>query len=115
VENGLAARKDLFLQTKFTFRPGQDDRLPYDPQASIPVQVEQSFTNSLEHLGVEVIDSYLLHGPTQRAGLARADWEAWRAMEAIHDSGRARMLGVSNFTLEQLQRLCQQARVRPRF
>jgi diketogulonate reductase-like aldo/keto reductase len=36
-------------------------------------------------------------------------------MEALHDSGRARLLGVSNFTLEQLQRLCEQARVPPRF
>ena len=36
-------------------------------------------------------------------------------MEAIHESGRARLLGISNVTLEQLQGLCQQARVRPRF
>ena len=36
-------------------------------------------------------------------------------MEALHDSGRARLLGVSNVTLEQLQRLCDQARVWPRF
>ena len=115
VASGLVAREDLFLQTKFTFRPGQDDRLPYDPEAPIPLQVEQSFAGSLEHLGVAVIDSYLLHGPTRRVGLAPADWEAWRAMEAIHDSGRARLLGVSNFTLEQLQLLCRQARVRPRF
>jgi len=115
VESGLVARDDLFLQTKFTFRGGQDERLPYDPKAPIRTQVEQSFASSLEHLHVEVIDSYLLHGPTQRAGLAAADWEAWRAMEAIHDSGQARLLGVSNVALEQLQRLCQQARVRPRF
>jgi diketogulonate reductase-like aldo/keto reductase len=47
-----------------------------------------------------VIDSYQLHGPTQRAGLAAADWEAWRAMEAIHDSGGARRIGVSNVSLE---------------
>jgi diketogulonate reductase-like aldo/keto reductase len=113
--SGLLARDDLFLQTKFTFRRGQDDRLPYDPEAPVLIQVEQSFASSLEHLGTEVIDSYLLHGPTQRVGLAPADWEAWRAMEAIHDSGRARLLGVSNVTLEQLQSLCQQARVRPRF
>jgi diketogulonate reductase-like aldo/keto reductase len=115
VASGLVAREELFLQTKFTFRRGQDDRLPYDPGASIPIQVEQSFASSLEHLGTDVIDSYLLHGPTQRFGLAPADWAAWRAMEAIHDSGRARLLGVCNVTLEQLQRLCQQARVRPRF
>jgi diketogulonate reductase-like aldo/keto reductase len=115
VAGGLVGRRDLFLQTKFTFRPGQDHRLPYDPAAPIPVQVGQSFASSLAHLGTEVIDSYLLHGPSQRAGLARADWEAWRAMEALHDSGRARLLGVSNVTLDQLQTLCRQARVRPAF
>lgn len=115
VTNGRVARNDLFLQTKFTFRRGQDHRLPYDPSAPIAAQVEQSFASSLEHLGTTVIDSYLLHGPTQRDGLAATDWEAWRAMEAIHDSGRARLLGISNVTLEQLQLLCQKARVRPRF
>ena len=114
VASGLVARDDLFLQTKFTFRNGQDHRLPYDPNASLPIQVEQSFASSLEHLGTAVVDCYLLHGPTQRVGLAAADWQAWRALEAIHDSGRARLLGVSNVTLEQLQQLWQQARVRPR-
>jgi hypothetical protein len=43
--------------------------------------------------------------PTQRAGLASADWEAWRAMEAICDSGRARLLGINNVSLEQLELL----------
>ncbi len=111
---GVAAREELFLQTKFTFRGGQDHRLPYDPKAPIATQVEQSFASSLAHLGVPVIDSYLLHGPSQQAGLGPDDWEAWRAMEAIHQSGRARLLGVSNVTLEQLQRFCRQARIPPR-
>jgi len=109
------ARDDLFLQTKFTFRRGQDHRLPYDPKAPIAIQVEQSFASSLEHLGVDVVDSYLLHGPTQGTGLTQADWEAWRAMEAIHASGRARLLGVSNFAVTQLESLFREARVRPRF
>jgi diketogulonate reductase-like aldo/keto reductase len=98
-----------------TFRSGQDHRLPYNPAASVVSQVEQSFASSLEHLGTEFIDSYVLHGPTQRSGLAPDDWAAWHAMEAIHDSGRARLLGISNVTLEQLQSLSQHARVRPRF
>jgi diketogulonate reductase-like aldo/keto reductase len=115
ITGGLVTRLDLFLQTKFTFRPGQDDRLPYDPAAPVARQVEQSFASSLDHLGVETIDSYLLHGPSTRVGLAPDDWEAWQAIEAIHDSGRARMIGVSNVTLQQLELLCQQARIRPSF
>lgn len=115
IAGNLVSRDDLFLQTKFTFRPGQDHRLPYDPQAPICVQVEQSFARSLEHLRVERIDSYLLHGPMLRNGLTSDDWEAWQAMEAIYDSGRTRFLGVSNVPLEQLQAFCRQARVRPQF
>lgn len=108
-------RKDLFLQTKFTFQRGQDERLPYDPNASIAVQVVQSFASSLEHLGVKTIDSYLLHGPTRGVGLDHADWEAWRVMEALYECGQARFIGVSNFSLEQLQLLCREAMVQPRF
>src|SRR5262245_36361026 len=63
VANGVLVRDDLFLQSKFTFRRGQDHRLPYDPAAPVRVQVGQSFVNSLEHLGTDRIDSYLLHGP----------------------------------------------------
>jgi diketogulonate reductase-like aldo/keto reductase len=114
VASGFVARDDLFLQTKFTFRSGQDHRLPYDPNAPVRTQVEQSFASSLEHLGTKIIDAYLLHGPTMSTGLGPADWEAWREMEDVHDSGRARLLGVSNVSLEQLQCLCQGARIRPR-
>jgi diketogulonate reductase-like aldo/keto reductase len=115
VAGGVVARGELFLQTKFTFQRSQDHRLPYDPHAPVRTQVEQSFASSQEHLGVEVIDSYLLHGPSQRDGLGPDDWAAWRTMEAMHGDGRALLLGVSNFSLRQLQQLCGQARVRPRF
>jgi diketogulonate reductase-like aldo/keto reductase len=115
IAGGQLARDDLFLQTKFTFRRGQDHRLPYDPQAPIAAQVAQSCASSLEHLGVEAVDSYVLHGPTLRAGLVVADWEAWRAMESLHASGRVRLLGVSNVSLEQLESLARGARVKPRF
>src|SRR5947208_17033364 len=55
IRGGLVARDDLFLQTKFTFRDGQDHRLPYDPNVPMGTQVEQSFASSLEHLGTDVI------------------------------------------------------------
>ena len=47
IASGLVVRDDLFVQTKFTFRRGQDHRLPYDPDAPIATQVEQSFASSL--------------------------------------------------------------------
>ena len=114
IGKGIVIRDDLFLQSKFTFRRGQDHRLPYDPEASIAIQVEQSLASSLKHLGTERIDSFLLHGPENSVGLTSNDWAAWRAMEAIHDSGRARIIGISNVTLDQLRCLLQESRVRPR-
>ncbi|HEY8944191.1 MAG TPA: aldo/keto reductase [Polyangiaceae bacterium] len=112
---GSVRRNALFLQTKFTFAAGQDHRLPYDAGASVATQVQQSFASSLEHLGTETVDSYLLHGPSVRHGLARDDWEAWRAMEALASDGKARSLGVSNVSVEQLEELFGGATVKPRF
>ena len=115
IKSGLVVREDLFLQTKFTFVRGQDHILPYDPAASIAVQVQQSFESSLEHLGVEYIDSYILHGPSSNFGLTADDWAAWQAMEDLYHAGRIRCLGISNVTLQQLQLLLAKARVPPRF
>lgn len=108
-------RAELFLQTKFTFQEGQDARLPYDPKAPIADQVVQSFASSQEHLRTDVIDSYVLHGPSRRFGLGDEDWAAWRAMEGIHASGRARALGVSNVSVDQLAALLEGAKVAPAF
>jgi diketogulonate reductase-like aldo/keto reductase len=112
---GIVARDDLFVQTKFTFAAGQDYRLPYDPAAAIETQVRQSLASSQEHLRREAIDSFVLHGPTTHHGLAAADWEAWRAMEALHQEGKVLHLGVSNVSLPQLQSLFSEARVAPSF
>jgi diketogulonate reductase-like aldo/keto reductase len=114
VAGWAVGRDGLFLQTKFTFRRGQDHRLPYDPAAPIADQVGQSFASSLGHLGTDRIDSFVLHGPTRSVGLAAADREAWRAMEALHAAGRAGLLGVSNVGLDQLGLLWDGAAVRPR-
>lgn len=115
IERGVVTRDELFLQTKFTFQAGQDHRLPYDPKAPIATQVDQSLNSSLEQLRTDRVDSFILHGPSQPMGLGPLDWEAWRAMETAHHDGRARLLGVSNVDLDQLQQLCERARVRPRF
>jgi diketogulonate reductase-like aldo/keto reductase len=115
IADGLLCRDELFLQTKFTYITGQNHRLPYDPSADLPTQVRQSFASSLEHLQVQTLDAYVLHGPSQRFGLGRADIEVWRAMEELHAGRRTRFLGVSNVGLDQLEALCAIAAVPPAF
>ena len=115
IDRGTVSRDDLFLQTKFTHLDGQDHRLPYEADAAVRDQVHQSFAKSLEHLRTDRIDSYVLHGPSQRVGLAAQDWEAWTAMEEVHEQGAIGVLGVSNFSAEQLDILLAEANVRPSF
>jgi len=112
---GSVTRGGLFLQSKFTFRGGQDQRLPYDPHASVAEQVRQSFASSLEHFNTSYLDSFVLHGPSSREGLQAADVEAWRAMEALVASGQTRFIGISNVSLAQLRELLRLATVPPRF
>ena len=102
---GVVTRDQLFLQTKFTYQPGQDHRLPYDPAASLAEQVKQSMASSLEHLGTDNIDSYVLHGPSSNQGWTDADTEVWQAMLEERDAGRTRLLGVSNVSLRHLQQM----------
>jgi diketogulonate reductase-like aldo/keto reductase len=102
---GLVTRADLFLQTKFTYQAGQDHRLPYDPAATLSIQVAQSMASSLEHLGTDHVDSFVLHGPASHSHWTTDDFESWQAMIKERDAGRTRLLGVSNISLTQLQQM----------
>ena len=115
LQRNLVNRTDLFLQTKFTFQRGQDHRLPYDPAAAITTQVEQSFANSLSNLGVNRIDSFLLHGPSTSHGLTDDDWQAWTAIERLAECDQVANIGVSNFSVDQLAELCNHATRKPSF
>ena len=106
-------RDTLFLQTKFTSVDGQDHRTPYDASADLTTQVRQSLDSSLSHLHTEYVDSYVLHGPHQRRGLGEADWEVWAAIEDLYQSGKTKMIGISNVTATQLTELCEQANIKP--
>ena len=106
-------RRSLFLQTKFTPIDGHDHRVPYDPEIELKSQVRQSFESSLRHLNTDYVDSYLLHGPYNHPGLGAEDWEVWGAIEEIHRSGMAGMIGVSNVNSGQLALLVQNASIKP--
>src|SRR5579862_1814126 len=106
---GIVTRADLFLQTKFTYQRGQDHRLPYDPEARLAVQVAQSLASSLEHLGTDYVDSFVLHGPSDSFDWTAADAEVWEAMRKERDAGRTRLLGVSNVSLQHLEQMAADA------
>ena len=58
--------------------------------------------SSLEKLGLDYVDLYLIHWPVPSKDLYV---ESWRALEAIRDKGKARSIGVSNFMVPHLKRL----------
>ena len=102
---GIVTRDDLFLQTKFTYQRGQDHRLPYDPEASLVVQVGQSLASSLGHLDTDHVDSFLLHGPLSGTDWTDDDAVVWETMRKERDAGRTRLIGVSNASLQHLKQL----------
>ena len=112
---GIVTRDDLFLQTKFTYQRGQDHRLPYDPAASLSVQVAQSIASSLDHLATDHVDSYVLHGPSSNYDWTEDDAEVWEAMRKERDARRTRLLGVSNISLHHLQQMAADAAELPAF
>ncbi|GAA2054644.1 aldo/keto reductase [Catenulispora yoronensis] len=88
-ESGLV-REEVFLTTKlWNANQGYDATL-------------RAFDRSLELLGTEYVDLYLIHWPVPEQDLYI---ESWRALEKIASDGRARAVGVSNFTAETLDRL----------
>lgn len=112
VERSGIAREQLYIQTKFTPLTGQDpDNIPYDKDALLYQQVEQSFAASQKNLKTDYVDALILHSP-----LASFDslMQVWNAMQMIYSSGGAKALGISNcYDLSTLQRFYDEAQIKP--
>lgn len=67
-----------------------------------------AFDASLERLGTDYIDLYLVHWPVEGKFC-----ETWQALEDLYDEGRARAIGVSNFLVHHLEDLLDEARITP--
>jgi diketogulonate reductase-like aldo/keto reductase len=106
------ARRDLYLQTKFTPVSGQNPRqIPYNARASLPEQVAQSFAASLRNLQTDYLDCLILHSPLSTA---EQTWALWHAFESLVDAGGVRQLGISNcYTLADIEHLCNGSRIKP--
>ncbi len=97
VDSGLA-RDEVFVTTKLANSDhGHDAAL-------------RAFDASLQRLGTDHVDLYLIHWPQP----ARNQYvDTWRALQQIHADGRARAIGVSNFTADHLRRLLDETDIVP--
>jgi diketogulonate reductase-like aldo/keto reductase len=96
VRDSGISRADIFVTTKlWNTDQGYDTAL-------------QAFDTSLEKLGLDYVDLYLIHWPStpKRA-------ESWRALQEIYERGNARCIGVSNYTIEHLRELLEHTEVVP--
>jgi len=92
------SREDVFVTTKlWNSQQGYDSTL-------------RAFEESLERLGTGFIDLYLIHWPRPDRDLFL---ETWRAFERIQEEGGVRSIGVSNFRVEDLERLEREAERQP--
>jgi len=105
-------REELYIQTKFTSVDGQDpDNIPYDPDAPLKEQVEQSFSQSLKNLGTAYVDSLVLHSPL---GTFESTIEVWNAMEQIYNNKGCRQLGISNcYWIPVIEQLWNESNIKP--
>ncbi|WP_214747809.1 aldo/keto reductase [Exiguobacterium sp. s189] len=70
----------------------------------------QAFQDSLDRLGLEYVDLFLIHWPMPRFGKFV---ETYKALEQLYEEGRVRAIGVSNFEVEHLEQIIQSCSIVP--
>ncbi|NDJ85448.1 MAG: aldo/keto reductase [Chloroflexi bacterium] len=95
VRAGIVPREQVFVTSKVWV-----DDLNYE-------DTKAAFDATMQQMGLDTLDLYLIHWPVN-------DWQgAWRALEEIHQAGRVRAIGVSNFLQHHLETLFDFAEIRP--
>jgi 2,5-diketo-D-gluconate reductase A len=98
IVNSGVPRDELFITTKlWNADQGYDNAL-------------RAFDSNVGKLGIETVDLYLIHWPLPKRNLYV---ETWKALEKLYADGRARAIGVSNFTEHHLRRLHEETGIIP--
>ena len=97
-------REELFVTTKLW-----NDSHSYD-------KAKEALAASLERLGLDYVDLYLVHWPNPKAyrdNWKEANAQAWSYMEEAVDAGLVKTIGVSNFLVHHLEALAETAKIAP--
>ena len=97
-------RKDLFITTKL-----------WNANHSYDLTM-RSFDESMNKLGLDYLDLFLIHWPNPLAFRDRweqANAESWKAMEELYEAGKIRAIGISNFRSHHMDALLKTAKITP--
>ncbi|MGI6172488.1 MAG: aldo/keto reductase [Christensenellales bacterium] len=97
-------REDLFVTTKLA-----NNKHSY-------TLAMQSFEESMNRLGLDYLDLFLIHWPNPiafRDHWQEANAESWKAMEELYEAGKIRSIGISNFRPHHIEALLKTAKVAP--
>ncbi len=98
IKRAKVSREKLFISTKLEGRDHAYEKC------------KQACDYSLKKLRLDYLDCYLIHWPMPDQGLY---CEAWRAMEDMYFAGKVKVIGLSNFTKEHIDKILGMCRVRP--
>lgn len=105
IRESKVPREELFVTSKLMF-----DIRTYDG-------VFDAFEETLEKLGLEYLDLYLIHAPAPIGDSGEtydnANIEVWKAFEELYRAGRIKAIGVSNFSPRELENLIRHTDITP--
>ena len=84
IEEGVVRREDLFVTTKLWITDTTYEK------------AKDGYKRSLDRLGLDYVDLYLIHQPYHDY------YGAWRALEELYEDGKVRAIGVDNFTQDSI-------------
>ncbi|EPE63186.1 glyoxal reductase [Exiguobacterium sp. S17] len=98
IRESSVKREDIFVTTKLWNEfHGYDEAL-------------QAFQDSLDRLGLDYVDLFLIHWPMPRFGKFV---ETYKALEQLYEEGKVRAIGVSNFEIQHLEQIIQSCSIVP--
>ncbi|GAV53101.1 hypothetical protein ZYGR_0AI03830 [Zygosaccharomyces rouxii] len=102
LKNTKRPRSEFFITDKYSIQ----EKITNDPK--------EGLYTGLKRTGLEYVDLYLLHSPfasKEKNGFAIE--EAWAQLEELYHEGKAKNIGVSNFRVEDLEKILKVAKVKP--